>query len=148
MLGKYLKVAYKPITKITNYQLGIKLELLTQEELDVVQTKIIIRKAAGHDEIASELWKMRNVDDLMLRYCKAVNQNTIKRWIKGCILPFPKKCYLRFANNYWDITLNFLATEIYNVLLLNRIELGVEKNENGFRRNCSTISQILTIHRI
>ena len=31
-------------------------------------------------------------DDILLRHCNAVyNQNPIDRWMKGCILPFPKK---------------------------------------------------------
>ena len=41
---------------------------------------------------------------------------------------------------------------IYNALLRKRIELKIEKilrkNQNGFRRNRSTTSQILTIRRI
>ena len=59
--------------------------------------------------------------------------------MKGCILPFPKKSDLGLA-------------KIYNALLRNRIEPKIgkilRKNQNGFRRNRSTTSQILTIHRI
>ena len=44
------------------------------------------------------------------------------------------------------------AAKIYNALLLNCIKPEIEKilrkNQNGFRRNRSTISQILTIRRI
>ena len=42
--------------------------------------------------------------------------------------------------------------KIYNALLRNRLEPKIEKifrkNKNGYRRNRSTTSQILTIHRI
>ena len=42
--------------------------------------------------------------------------------------------------------------KIYNALLLNCIKLEIEKilwkNQNGFQRNRSTISQILTIGQI
>ena len=45
-----------------------------------------------------------------------------------------------------------ISAEIYNALLRNCIELKIEnilrKNQNGFRRNRSTTSQILTIRRI
>ena len=72
--------------------------------------------------------------------------------MKGCILPFPKKGDLGLAKNYRGITLTSIATEIHNALLRNRIELKIDnilrKNQNGFRRNRSTTSQILTIHRI
>ena len=91
--------------------------------------------------------------DILLRQCNAVyNQNTINRWMKGCILPFLKKGDLGLAKNYRSITLTSLATKIYNALLRNRIEPKIDnilrKNQNGFRRNRSTTSQILTIRRI
>ena len=72
--------------------------------------------------------------------------------MKGCILPFPKKGELGLANNYRGITLTSIAAKIYNALLRNRIEPKIDnilrKNQNGFRRNRSTTSQILTIRRI
>ena len=85
----------------------------------------------------------------MLRHCNAVyNQNPIDRWMKGCILPFPKKGDLGLAKNYRGITLTPIAAKIYNALLRNRIEPKIDnilrKNQNGFRRNRSTTSQILT----
>ena len=59
--------------------------------------------------------------------------------MKGCILPFPKKGDLGLAKNYRGITLTSIETKIDNSL---------RKNQNGFRRNRSTTSQILTIRRI
>ena len=56
------------------------------------------------------------------------------------------------AKNYYGITLTSIAAKIYNTLQLNRIEPEIEKilwkNQNGVRRNRSTISQIQTIRRI
>ena len=70
----------------------------------------------------------------------------------GCILSFPKKGDLGLAKNYRRITLTSIAAKIYNALLRNRIEPKIDnilrKNQNGFRRNRSTTSQILTIRRI
>ena len=124
-----------------------------QEELDLVQRKIKNRKVAGLDEIPPEVWKIRQFDNILLRHCNAVyNQNTIDRWTKGCILPFPKKGNLGLAKNYRGITLASIVVKIYNALLRNHIELKIEnifrKNQNGFQRNRSTTSQILTIRRI
>ena len=72
--------------------------------------------------------------------------------MKGCILPLPKKGDLGLAKNYRGITLTSVAAKIYNALLHNRIEPKIDnilrKNQNGFQRNRSTTSQILTIHRI
>ena len=130
----------------------VKLGQFTQE-LDSVLRKIKNRKAAGLDEIPPEVWKTRQFDDILLWHCNAVyNQNTINRWIKGCILPFPKKGDLRLAKNYRGITLTFIVAKIYNALLRNCIEPKIEnihrKSQNDFWRNRSTTSQILTIHQI
>ena len=86
----------------------------------------------------------RKFDNVLLRYCNTVyNQNTIDRWTKGD---------LGISKNYRVISPISLATKIYNVQLLNHIEPETEKilrkNQNGFRRNRSTTSQILTICRI
>ena len=72
--------------------------------------------------------------------------------MKGSILPFPKKGNLRLANSYRGITLTAIPAKIYNALLRNRTEPNIgnilRKNQNGFRRNRSTNSQILTTCRI
>ena len=133
--------------------MDIKLGPFAQEELDSVLRKIKNRVAAGLDEIPPEVWKTRQFDDILLRHCNAVyNQNPIDRWMKGCILPFPKKGDLGLAKNYRGITLTSIAAKIYNALLRNLIEPKIDnmlrKNQNDFRRNRSTTSQILTIRRI
>ena len=72
--------------------------------------------------------------------------------MKGCILPFPKKGDLRLTKNYRGILLTPIAAKIYNALQRNHIEPKIDNilrnNLNGFRRNRSTTSQILTIRRI
>ena len=69
-----------------------------------------------------------------------------------CIPTFPKKGNLGLAKIYQGITLTSIAAKIYNALLRNRIEPEIgnilRKNQNGFRRNRSTTSQILTVRRI
>ena len=86
------KITHEPIIRIISKQLDIKLRPFTQEDLDSVLRKIKNRKAARLDEIPPEVWKTRQFDNILLRHCNAVyNQNPIDRWMKGCILPFPKK---------------------------------------------------------
>ena len=150
LLGNPPKITHEPITRIISKKLDIKLGPFTQEELDSVLRKIKNRKAAGLDEIPPVVWKTRQFDHILLRHCYAVyNQNPIDRWIKECILPFPTKGDLWLAKNYRGITLTSIAAKIYNALLRNRIEPKIDnilrKNQNGFRRNRSTTSQILTI---
>ena len=80
------------------------------------------------------------------------NQNPIDRWTKGCILPFPKKGDLWLAKNYRGIALTSIAAKINHALLRNgivpQIDRILRKNQNGFRKNRSTTSQILIIRRI
>ena len=92
LLGNLSKVTNEPIMRTISKQLHIKLGPFTLEKLDSVLRKIKNRKAAGLDEIPQEVWKTRQFNDILLRHCNAVyNQNPIDRWMKGCILPFPKK---------------------------------------------------------
>ena len=149
LLGNPPKVTHEPITRIISKQLDIKLGPSTQE-LDSVLRKIKNRKAAGLDELPPEVWKSRQFNDILLWHSNAIyNQNPIDRWIKGCILLFPKKGELGFAKNYRGIILTSIAARIYNALLRNHIEPKIEnilrKNQNGFWRNRSMTSQILTI---
>ena len=153
LLANPPNVTQEPITRIISKQLNIKLGPFTNEELDSVLRKIKNRKAAGLDEIPPEVWKTRQFDNILPRHCNAVyNQNPIDRWTKGCILPLPKKVDLGLAKNYRGITLTSIAAKIYDALLRNRIVPQIDKilrkNQNGFRRNRSTSSQILTIRRI
>ena len=99
------------------------------------------------------MWKTRKFDDILLKQCNVVyNQNLIDRWMKRWLIPFPKKGDLGLAKNYRGITLTSTAAKIYNALLRNCIEPKIDnilrKNQNGFRRNRSTTSQILAICRI
>ena len=74
------------------------------------------------------------------------------RWTKGYIFLFPKKGELRITKNYKDITLIAKAAKVYNTLFLNRIQPEIKKiltkKQNGFRRNRSKTSPILTIRWI
>ena len=88
--------------------------------------------------------KSRNVEGKKIY----IYQNPIDRWMKGCILPFPKKGDLGLAKNYRGITLTSIAAKIYNALVRNRIEPKIDNILRKNRRNRSMTSQILTIHRI
>ena len=101
LLGNTLEVTHESITRTISKQLDCKLGPFTQEGLDSVLRKTKNGKAAGLDEILPEVWKTRKFDDILLRHCNAIyNQNPTDRWMKGCILPFPKKGDLRLAKNY------------------------------------------------
>ena len=151
LLGKPPSVSDKPIETVINSTLNVKIGNFTIDELESVKVKG--RKAAGLDDVPPEVWKTGEFNDILLHLCNEVyNQNAIDKWTEGCILPFPKKGDLGITNNYRGITLTAIAAKIYNSMLLNRIQPEIEKvlrkNQNGFRKKRSTVSQILTVRRI
>ena len=138
LLGNPSKVTNEPITRIISKQLDVRLGPFNKEILDSVLRKIKNRKAAGLDEIPSKVWKNIQFDDILLRQCNAVyNQNRIERWMKGCIPRY--NTYIHSSQNLQCPTTKPHRTQ-------NRQH--PKKNQNGFRRNRSTTSQILTIRRI
>ena len=91
LLGNPHEIRNKPTEEIIDSQLDTKLGHFTEEELEVVLKKKS-RKASGLDEIPSEEWKTRKLDDILLRLCNPVNkQNSTEKWLKGYLLPLPKK---------------------------------------------------------
>ena len=153
LLGKAPVIKDQPIQQIIDNELPIKKGHFSEEELETVLKKLKNKKAPGLDEIPPEVWKTRSFNDILLKSCNSLyNQSSIQIWTEGCILPFPKKGDLSLATNYKGITLTPIAAKIYNSMLLNRIQPEVEKilrrNQNGFRKNRSTVGQILTVRRI
>ena len=122
-------------------------------ELTQTTSKIAINKACGPDNIPPEVWKSGILLEPLLKICNnTFNKDKPIIWSKGDIVPFPKKGNLGYAKNYTGITLICIAAKIYNRMLLNRIRPHIEPilriNQNGFRPNRSTLSQILTLRRI
>ena len=92
------EVTHEPIARIIRKQLDIELGPFTQVELYLILGKIKNRKAAGLDEIPPEVWETRKFDNILLWHRNAeYNQNPIDRWMKSCILPFPKKGWSRIS---------------------------------------------------
>ena len=96
-----------------------------------------------------------NISTLFYSICAIItlihtNLQTI--WNKSQIIPIPKKGDLSLPTNYRGISLMPIAAKIYNKLLLNRLIPFVgpilPKNQNGFRRGRSTLSQILCLRRL
>ena len=71
--------------------------------------------------------------------------------MKGCTSSFLPKSNLGISKNNRGITFATIAAKVYNTLLLNciwpKVKKIPKKNQNGFQRNQSSTSQILTIHQ-
>ena len=143
-LGKLPIVPDSTIEKVVEHDLEIKNVPFNKLELDLVLKKLQSKKAAGLDGIPPEVWKTGKFNDLLLYYCNEVYKgNVIQSWTEGYILPYPKKGDLSKTSNYRGLTFTSIAAKVYNAPLLNRIKPEIEKilkrNQNGFRKGCSTI---------
>ena len=134
--------------------LGISTTPFSLSELKVVIKQLKSSKAFGPDNIPTLIWKDEHFNSLLLNLCNHTF-DTYKPpniWHKSQIIPMPKKGDLSLPTNYRGISLMPIAAKIYNKLLLNRLIPFVgpilRKNQNGFRRGRSTLSQILCLRRL
>ena len=139
--------------KIVNKEFAIEQGPFTLEELETVLAKTKLNKSAGIDEIPPEVWKYGYFNDQLLEFCNDLfSQKPIEYWTKGCILPFPKKGDLTVTDNYRGITLTCIAAKLYNTMIRERIQPVIDEifrpNQNGFRKNRSTVGQIFTVRII
>ena len=152
-LAEPLVISDQPIQPIISEELNIKKGPFSPDKLEVVLNKTKNRKTVGLDDIPLEVWETSHFNNILLQSCNAVyQQQEIQVWTEGCIMPFPKKGDLGLVTNYRRITLTPIAAKIYNAMLLNRIQPELKKvlriNQNGFRKNRSTSSKIMTVRRI
>ena len=134
--------------------LNISTESYSLNELRAVVKSIKVQKSPGLDNIPALIWKDPIFHDLLLDICNRTFGQLVppSAWLKSGIIPIPKKGDLSLPTNYRGISSTSIAAKIYNRLLLNRIVPQVDpllpKNQNGFRKGRSTISQILSLRRI
>ena len=134
--------------------LNINTEPFSLKELQAVVKSIKVQKSPGLDNIPALIWKDSIFHDLLLDICNRTFGQLVRpsAWLKSGIIPIPKKGDLSLPTNHRGISLTSIAAKIYNRLLLNRIvpqvNLLLPKNQNGFRKVRSTISQTLSLRRI
>ena len=97
--------------------------------------------------------RQRKFDNILLWICNTVyNQNARGKWTKGWILLFVKEGAFRIIKNCRGIALSVITAKDYYALFFNCIQPEIKKvlgkNQNGFWRNCTATSQILTICQI
>ena len=109
------------------------------------KTKFLLKKLC-------EFFAMRRIFAAKTNFSQK-SATAIRRVFEDFCENFPTgKGDLGITKNYRGITLTSIASKIYNSLLLNRIQPSIEKvlrkNQNGFRKERSTVGQILTVRRI
>jgi len=141
------------IDKISD-ELNIRTDCFDETELLAAKKNISEGKAFGDDQIAPEILKRVDIDDIMLQFCNdaLTLQEIPDQWKNINIVPVPKKGNLSKPDNYRGIALTSIVTKTLNRMILNRIKPFVEPllrdNQNGFRTGRSTTSHILALRRI
>ena len=126
----------------------------TMEEYLHAKRSLKLGKCAGPDNIPPEVLKTCDLDDIILSFCNQVLMNGRKpdQWSLSNILPVPKSGNLSNTDNYRGIGLTCIIAKIFNSMILNRIggpiDSHLRDNQNGFRKNRSTLSHILALRRI
>ena len=99
---------------------------------------------AGGEQLTREIHKLCN---------KAWQEGTIpKEWGKSILVPIPKKGDLSECSNYRTISLISHTGKVLLIVLLNRLKQQLEphlsEEQAGFRKDRSTIHQILALRLI
>ena len=142
------------VSPIVDGELPITADKFTMDELDIALKQTRSGRAVGLDNIPLEIWKTEKFKHFLLKVCnKALIQHEIPtHWTRSAIIPIPKKGDLSNPANYRGISLTCVGAKIYNRMLLNRLRPHIDPilrwNQNGFRENRSTISQILALRRL
>ena len=156
ILGKSAKVpdnASLPSVPVSD-SLDINTSHFTIPELKAATKQLKASKSFGPDNIPAIIWKDENFHKLLLQLCNHTLSTfkAPKIWHQSQIIAMPKKGDLSLVTNYRGISLMSIAAKLYNKMILNRIVPFVEpllrKNQNGFRRGRSTLSQILCLRRL
>ena len=156
ILGKSTKVpdnASLPSVPVSA-TLDINTSHFTIPELKAATKQLKASKLFGADNIPAIIWKDENFHKLLLQLCNHTLSTfkAPKIWHQSQIIAMLKKGDLSFVTNYRGISLMSIAAKLYNKMILNRIVPFVEpllrKNQNGFRRGRSTLSQILCLRRL
>jgi hypothetical protein len=113
-------------------------------------------KAAGADNIPAEVLKADPYmsADILLPLFQYIWQKEKfpKEWKEGNIIKVPKKGDLSQCRNWRGVTLLAVISKIFNKTILewikNSLEMGLRKEQAGFRHNRSCIDQISTLRVI
>ena len=156
LLGKSAKVPDNctlPSVQISD-TLPIDTSPFSMSELKSATKNLKSSKAFGPDNIPAIIWKDEIFHDLLLNLCNHTLSTfqSPKIWHRSQIIPMPKKGDLSLVTNYRGISLMAIAAKLYNKMILNRLVPFVgpllRKNQNGFRRGRTTLSQILCLRRL
>ena len=109
-------------------------------------------KATGLNIIPAEVWELECFNDELLEACNSLSRRHTRYMAERSFLPFLKKGDLGSASNYRGITLMAAGAKTYIRVLLEWLRFHtnpkLRNNQNGIRKERSTVAQILTLRRL
>ena len=142
-----------PLVKITD--LSINNIGFTKSNITEHIRKLNINKAYGHDGITSRILKI--CDDsistpLFMIYKNCISKGYFpKKWKKANVSPIHKKNERNLASNYRPISLLPICGKIFEKIIYDNLYCYIFNNnfitdkQSGYRRNDSTVKQLLSI---
>ena len=129
---------------------------VTREEVEQAVRKLQNYKAAGEDEIVTEL--LKNGGDAMIDWLLEILQEVWKtkqvpsEWKKAVLVPLHKKKDRKICDNYRGISLLSVPGKVLSLVLLDRLETIIDpqlmESQCGFRKGRGTVDQILVARQI
>lgn len=137
-------------------ELNINTDPPNKEELIEAIESLKNNKSPGIDQITGELLKadVNVTTEILLPLFEKIwkEEKFPKDWQTGVIVKIPKKGDLKLCNNWRGITLLSTVNKLFSKIILNRIvntiDDGLRKEQNGFRRGRSCIDLINTLRII
>ena len=152
LLGQPPVLDHQPIERVFNtlpIETGDFMADRLQKSINALQNNKAPRlggKPAG-------TWKTGRLDEELLEICnKTFHGDVPGIWLRGGILPSPKKGDLGVTGDYREITISPVGAKVYNRMILNRVRPLLDPklhiNQNGFRPGRSMLAQIIILHHI
>ena len=140
----------------TSTELPISIRPPSKREIVNAIKAMMNGKATGADNIPAQVLILDlyiSADNLLPLFQDIWQKEMLpKKWKEGIIIKFPKKGDLSQCRNWRGISLLAMISKIFNKIILERIknslEMGLRKEQAGFRHNRSCIDQINTLRVI
>ena len=126
----------------------------SKSELQAVKKQLKEGKQSGPGNISPAVIKRCDLDDIVLNFANRLINDELKpdQWSMIDLIPIPKSGDLSNVSNYRGISLSSVVAKVVNKMILNRlldkIDINLRPNQNGFRPGKSTIAHILALRRL
>ena len=126
---------------------------ISADDVQLAVAKLKNRKSPGPDEITNEMLKYGGETlcaELALLFNKILENGEVpESWKHSFTIPIFKKGDRKVCDNYRGITLLSAALKLFTKILSEAIaDTGIEEEQQGFRRNRSTIDAIFIVRQI